>query len=109
MPVDTRRTRVRRVADVTGSSRARRALANFGEALASFNTHPTTATFREVQLAGRMLDDVRQTGAANGRDPGGSSPQRTEETVAVTLGQNPGLDWMARVGSVDDGCADDRR
>jgi hypothetical protein len=45
-------------------------LAKFGQALASFHAHPTTETFREVQLAGRMLDDVRQTVVANGQDPG---------------------------------------
>jgi hypothetical protein len=40
-------------------------LADFAEALASFNAHPTIEAFRDVQLAGRLLDDTRRTVAAN--------------------------------------------
>ena len=52
---------------VTGAERSR-ALADFAEALARFSAHPTAERFREVQLAGGALDDVRQTVVANNRD-----------------------------------------
>ena len=44
-------------------------LADFVEAIASFNAHPTIEAFREVQLAGRLLDVKRRTVAANDREP----------------------------------------
>jgi hypothetical protein len=49
-------------------------LADFAEALTGFKAHPTIEAFRDVQLAGRMLDDVRQTFAANDQDPFGRRP-----------------------------------
>jgi hypothetical protein len=49
-------------------------LAHFAEALASFRAHPTPEKFRAIQIAGRMLDDVRQTGAANDQEPFGRRP-----------------------------------
>lgn len=49
-------------------TQTRSLLADFAEALASFTADPTIETFREVQLAGRLLDDTRGTVAANDQE-----------------------------------------
>ena len=53
-------------------TQTRSPLADFAEALATFNAHPTIEAFRKVQLAGRLLDVKRRTVAANDRAPFGS-------------------------------------
>jgi hypothetical protein len=49
----------------------RRHLADFREALAGFQADPTVEAFREVQLAGRLLDEARKPVLAKDLDPFG--------------------------------------
>jgi hypothetical protein len=49
-------------------TQTRSPLADFAEALATFNAHPTIEAFREVQLAGRLLEVTHRTDAAKDRE-----------------------------------------
>jgi hypothetical protein len=47
-------------------------LSDFCEALAAFNARPTVAAFREVQLAGRRVDDARRATEATDHGTSGA-------------------------------------